>query len=66
MLAALDKLLRPLGLAWRALNASTMQVSTQAALDETMEVEFYPVGRLLDGLVTGATLSEHRAYRPQA
>lgn len=63
MLAALDKLLRPLGLAWRALDASTLQVSTQAALDEMMELEFYPVGPLLDGLATGATLSEQICNR---
>ncbi len=56
--ATLDKLLRPLGLAWRALDARTLQVSTQAALDETMELEFYPVAPLLDGLVTGETLVE--------
>ena len=56
--ATLDKLLRPLGLAWRALDARTLQVSTQAALDDTMELEFYPVAPLLDGLVTGETLIE--------
>ena len=56
--ATLDKLLRPLGLAWRALDAHTIQVSTQSSLDEAMELEFYPVGPLLDGLVTGPTLVE--------
>lgn len=61
--AALDKLLRPLGLAWRALDARTVQVSTQAALDDTMELEFYPVAPLLDGLVTGQTLSEQICNR---
>ncbi len=56
--ATLDKLLRPLGLAWRSLDAHTVQVSTQAALDAAMELEFYPVAPLLDGLVTGPTLVE--------
>ncbi len=59
----LDKLLRPLGLAWRALDARTVQVSTQAALDDTMELDFYPVAPLLDGLVTGQTLTEQICNR---
>ncbi len=61
--AALDKLLRPLGLAWRALDARTIQVSTQAGLDEAMELEFYSVAPLLDGLVTGQTLIEQICTR---
>ncbi len=61
--AALDKLLRPLGLAWRALDARTIHVSTQAAVDEAMELEFYPVAPLLDGLVTGPTLIEQICTR---
>jgi hypothetical protein len=56
--SALDELLRPLGLAWRVIDERTVQVSTQAALNDHTELEFYPVGHLLDGLVTGQTLIE--------
>ena len=42
---ALGKLLGPLGLAWRAVNANTLQVTTQKAIDARMELEFYPVGK---------------------
>jgi hypothetical protein len=42
---ALGKLLEPLGLAWRAVDAGTLQVTTQKAVAARMELEFYPVGR---------------------
>ena len=46
---ALRQLLEPLGLAWRAVDANTLQVTTQKALAARMELEFYPVGKLLAG-----------------
>ena len=46
---ALGKLLEPLGLAWRAVDANTLQVTTQKAVAARMELEFYPVGKLLAG-----------------
>jgi hypothetical protein len=42
---ALGKLLEPLGLAWRAVDAATLQVTTQKAVAARMELEFYPVGK---------------------
>ena len=46
---ALRQLLEPLGLAWRAVDANTLQVTTQKAVAARMELEFYPVGKLLAG-----------------
>jgi hypothetical protein len=43
----LNELLRPLGLAYRIVDAHTLQVTTKDALDDRLELEFYPVGRLL-------------------
>ena len=43
------QLLDPLGLAWRAVDANTLQITTQKALAARMELEFYPVGQLLAG-----------------
>ena len=46
---ALGKLLDPLELTWRAVDADTLQVTTCKAAAARMELEFYPVGRLLAG-----------------
>ena len=44
--AALSELLRPLGLTYRAVGPSTIQVTTKEAADERLELEFYPVGNV--------------------
>ena len=44
---ALGKLLDPLELTWRAVDAGTLQVTTPKAAAARMELEFYPVGKLL-------------------
>jgi hypothetical protein len=46
---ALTQLLEPLGLAVRVVDAHTLQVTTRRALATRMELEFYPVGKLLHG-----------------
>ncbi|MGA2257161.1 MAG: hypothetical protein ABSG53_21110, partial [Thermoguttaceae bacterium] len=46
---ALRQLLEPLGLSWRAVDANTLQITTQKAVAGRMELEFYPVGKLLAG-----------------
>ncbi|MCC6123628.1 MAG: hypothetical protein IT426_01565 [Pirellulales bacterium] len=43
---ALDELLRPLALGYRAIDAHTLQVATQKELDRRIEWEIYPVGPL--------------------
>ena len=44
---ALGKLLDPLELTWRAVDAGTLQVTTAKAAAARRELEFYPVGKLL-------------------
>lgn len=58
MAAALDQLLRPLGLAYRAVDARTLQVTTQEAVAARLELEFYRVGELLGEGRTGPELVE--------
>ena len=45
--AVLDELLRPLGLAYRAVGPNVLQVTSAGAADERLELEFYPIGRRL-------------------
>jgi hypothetical protein len=45
---SLEKLLPPLGLAYRAIGPNLIQVTTKEAAGEKLEVEFYPVEPLLD------------------
>ncbi len=55
---ALEELLKPLGLAYRVIDAQTIQVTTPKAVSARLELEFYPAaGRLTDGL-TGSALVE--------
>ena len=56
--AALRELLRPLGLAFRAVDAQTLQITTPEALGERMELEFYPLDRWLAQGFSGPTLVE--------
>jgi hypothetical protein len=46
---ALRRLLAPLDLSWRAIDANTVQVTTRKAVTERMELEFYPLHKLLAG-----------------
>jgi hypothetical protein len=55
---ALDELLGPLGLAYRVIDARTLQVTTRKAVDTHLELEFYPVRELLTGATTGPALVE--------
>ncbi len=54
--AALGDLLGPLKLGYRPIDARTLQVSTQSALDARLELEFYPVGKLLGKELSGSDL----------
>jgi hypothetical protein len=42
--SALGDLLRPLGLAYRAVGADVLQITTKEVAEERLELEFYPVG----------------------
>ncbi len=56
--AALKDLLRPLGLAYRAVGSETLQVTTKEAVEERLEVEFYHVGPWLAQGVAGTDLAD--------
>ncbi len=56
--AALAALLRPLGLAYRVVDAGTIQVTTREAADERLELEFYPIRSWLDRGISGEKLAE--------
>jgi hypothetical protein len=46
---ALDAVLTPIGLAWQAVDAQTIQVTSRSACSRSRQVEFYPVSeRLLE------------------
>ena len=53
---ALDSLLAPLDLTWRAVDARTIQVTSQIAADAARELEFYPVKKLAPNDSEGAEL----------
>jgi hypothetical protein len=55
---ALAKMLGPLDLAWRAVDANTLQVTTRKAVIERRELEFYPVARTPAGQQPPAALIE--------
>jgi hypothetical protein len=44
---ALSQMLEPLGLAWRAVAANTLQITAQKAVATRLELEFYKVGELV-------------------
>ena len=44
---ALDELLGPLGLAYRVVDATTIEISTRPSIAARLELEFYPIGELL-------------------
>ena len=56
--AALRRLLEPLGLTYRVIDAKTLQITTATASSARLELEFYPVGKLLGDGRTGPQLAE--------
>jgi hypothetical protein len=56
--AVLADSLRPLGLAYRVVGPSVIQVTTSEAAEERMELEFYPVAKQLSGGATAVKLIE--------
>ena len=54
---ALEELLRPLGLAYRVIDAGTLQVTTQEAAADRLHLEFYQVAELLADGRTGQSLA---------
>ena len=61
---ALRQLLEPIGLAWRAVDATTLQITTQKALAARREVEFYRVGSLLAGKPPTALIEQIKTALP--
>jgi hypothetical protein len=53
---ALTELLKPMDLAWRAVDEQTVQVTTLTALDQILELEVYPVGKLAANAAEGEAL----------
>ena len=56
--AALRQLLDPLGLTYRVIDAKTLQITTSTAAAARLELEFYPIGKLLGDGRTGPQLAE--------
>lgn len=54
--AVLDELLLPQGLAWRAMDAATLEITTRNAAAGRLELEFYRVGDLLGEQLDAADL----------
>lgn len=44
----LDALVQPLGLAYRVVDHETVEITTPKAANSHLELEFYPIGKLLD------------------
>ena len=61
---ALQQLLEPLGLSWRAVDANTLQVTTQKTVAARMELEFYPVAKLLGGAPPAALIERIKIGLP--
>ena len=57
----LRQLLEPLGLAWRAVDANTLQITTQKALTARFEVEFYPLANRPAARPPAAVIDQLRA-----
>jgi hypothetical protein len=62
----LRRLLDPLGLGWRAVDANTLQITTKTALAARLEVEFYPVGKRLAGGPPAALIDQIKTSVPNA
>jgi hypothetical protein len=63
---ALGQLLTPLGLAWRAIDANTIQITTRKALASRLELEFYQVGSLLGKQRPAALIGQIKERLPEA
>jgi hypothetical protein len=55
---ALEQLLHPLGLTYRAVSATTLQVTTPKAVAARRELEIYPLARLLSPDVTAEAIQQ--------
>ena len=56
---ALDELLSPLGLAYRVVDADTLEITTPKVLAARLELEFYPLGDLLtEGMTASSILGQ--------
>ncbi len=53
--------MEPLGLAWRAIDANTLQITSQKALAARLEVEFYPLGKRAAAQPPAAVIEQIRA-----
>jgi hypothetical protein len=60
---ALVELLRPLGLAYRIVGPTVIQVTTTEAADERLDLEFYPVATWLAQGISGPHLAERLKAR---
>ncbi len=59
---ALDALLRPLGLAFRVIDAATLEITTRQEIAARLELEFHPVGDLLtEGETPSSLMGKIRA-----
>jgi hypothetical protein len=54
--SALDELLAPMELTWRAVDAQTLEVTSPAALAEKLELEFHPAGDAVADPAAGKAL----------
>jgi hypothetical protein len=63
---ALDELLRPLGLTYRVVGPDMIQVTTHEALEERLELEFYPIGSWLANHNSSRPLGEGPGVRASA
>jgi len=55
---ALDALVQPLGLAYRVVDGTMIEITTARAANSRLELEFYPIGDLLDKGWSQASLTE--------
>lgn len=53
----LDDLLTPMELAWHAIDANTIEITTPQALAAKMDVEFYPIGNMAHNAAEGRALA---------
>ncbi len=58
---ALRQLLQSLGLAWRVVDANTLQLTTSAVVAARLELEFYPPGKQLAGQPPEALIERIRS-----
>ena len=64
LVIVLGQLLDPLELAWRVVDADTLQVSTRKAVSARLELEFYKVGHLLNKQPPAALIERIKGRLP--